>query len=114
MTGLYARWINRWESKLANRDTNRLVRPFEWGLDWLPNPPDSPASLREYLVENTKRSSDFFSYQTPSDFTLQSGRLTFTSAVESPYPENNKASARFFPVSDPQRRAVIVLPQWNS
>ena len=31
MTGLYARWMDRWERKLATRDTNRVVRPFEWG-----------------------------------------------------------------------------------
>ena len=35
MTGLYARWMDRWERKLATRDTNRVVRPFEWGTDWL-------------------------------------------------------------------------------
>ena len=35
MTGLYARWMDRWERKLATRDTNRVVRPFDWGADWL-------------------------------------------------------------------------------
>ena len=35
MTGLYARWMDQWERKLATRDTNRVVRPFEWGTDWL-------------------------------------------------------------------------------
>jgi len=52
MTGLYARWIDRWERKLATRDTNRVVRPFEWGTDWLhaigfpaiaADPDDTPA-----------------------------------------------------------------------
>src|SRR6185369_4268940 len=114
MTGLYARWIDRWETKLANRDTNRLVRPFEWGLDWLPDPPVDPQGLTAYIAEHTRRSSEFFSYQTPSDFTLQDGRLRFTSAVESPFPENNQTMARFFAVPDTKRRAVIVLPQWNS
>ena len=114
MTGLYARWIDRWETKLASRDTNRLVRPFEWGLDWLPNPPAASSALPAYLAENTRRSAEFYSYRTPSDFSFAAGRLTFTSAVESPYPENNQVLARLFPVSDPKRRAVIVLPQWNS
>ena len=68
MTGLYARWIDRWETKLANRDTNRLVRPFEWGLDWLPNPPADSSALPDYLAAHTKKSSDFFSYETPTDF----------------------------------------------
>jgi hypothetical protein len=35
MPGLYAHWMDRWERKLATRDTNRVVRPFEWGTDWL-------------------------------------------------------------------------------
>ena len=35
MTGTYARWIDRWERRLASRDRNRVVRPFEWGTDWL-------------------------------------------------------------------------------
>ena len=35
MTGLYARWMDRWERKLATRDTNRISRPFDWGADWL-------------------------------------------------------------------------------
>jgi hypothetical protein len=114
MTGLYARWIDRWETKLANRDTNRLVRPFEWGLDWLPGAPADPSALSVYLAEHTRRSGEFYSYQTPADFNLEDGRLAFTSAVESPYPENNRVMARYFPVRDAKRRAVIVLPQWNS
>ena len=35
MTGMYARWMDQWERKLAMRDTNRVVRPFEWGTEWL-------------------------------------------------------------------------------
>src|SRR5262249_55310704 len=35
MTGFYGRWIDRWERRLAGRDTNRVVRPFEWGTEWL-------------------------------------------------------------------------------
>ena len=33
--GFYGRWMDRWERKLATRDTNRVVRPFEWGTEWL-------------------------------------------------------------------------------
>jgi hypothetical protein len=29
--GIYARYMDRWERKLATRDNNRVVRPFEWG-----------------------------------------------------------------------------------
>src|ERR1700693_98454 len=31
---LYGRWIQSWEERLCYRATNRVVRRFEWGLDW--------------------------------------------------------------------------------
>ena len=39
--------------------------------------------------------------------------LTFTSAVDSPWPENNRVHARLFAVSN-SGPAVVVLPQWNA
>ena len=41
------------------------------------------------------------------------GVLTFPSALATPHPENNIVHARFFPARD-KRRAVVVMPQWNS
>jgi len=32
---LYARWMYSWETRLTSRDLNRIVRPLEWGFDWL-------------------------------------------------------------------------------
>ncbi len=32
---LYARWMYDWETRLTTRDQNRIVRPLEWGFDWL-------------------------------------------------------------------------------
>ena len=34
-SGPYARWMFAWETRLTTRDTNRIVRPLEWGFDWL-------------------------------------------------------------------------------
>src|ERR1700677_1199051 len=31
---LYAKWMLDWENRLCSRATNRVVRPFDWGLDW--------------------------------------------------------------------------------
>src|ERR1700754_4958560 len=31
----YAKWMYAWETSLTTRDTNRIVRPLEWGEDWL-------------------------------------------------------------------------------
>ena len=124
MPGIYGRWIDNWERKLATRDTNRVVRPFEWGLDWLGRldfpslPAHTNGNAREAIgcfVHDAVADSDrFFSYRTPPDYQLRAGRLTFTSPVESPYPENNTVHSLWFPAQRARGRAVLVLPQWNA
>ncbi|HUI56921.1 MAG TPA: hypothetical protein VLY04_18225 [Bryobacteraceae bacterium] len=124
MPGLYARWIDEWERKLATRDTNRVVRPFEWGTDWLhsldfPSCPagangDAAAHVSRFVVDALADSDRFFSYDPVSDFQLHDNRLTFTSPVRSPYSENNTVHALWFPASKDRGRALVVLPQWNS
>src|SRR5690242_1300656 len=99
MTGIYARWMDGWERKLATRDTNRVVRPFDWGTDWLhrvgfPGCPaeangNARACVDRFVTEALADSDRFFAYDRPTDFHLENGRLTFTSPVESPYKENN-------------------------
>src|SRR5688572_15236317 len=52
----------------------------------------------------------------------EAGTLRFPTAFETPHPENNTVSARWFPargeaptgVRKGRGRAVLVLPQWNS
>ena len=44
---------------------------------------------------------------------LDDGVLTFSSAIESPWPENNRVYARFFPAKT-TGPAVVVLAQWNA
>ena len=34
MASLYQKWMYAWETRLTTRDTNRVVRPLEWGMDW--------------------------------------------------------------------------------
>ncbi len=113
----YARWMDRWENDLATRDKNRVARPFDWGLDWLdgvtPNG-DTHATVSDYVRRSIASSDRYFSYETPSDFELQGSHLTFSSALRSCYPENNTVHGVFFPSANRQRRAVVVLPQWNS
>jgi hypothetical protein len=31
----YARWMYAWETRLTTRDENRVVRPLEWGFEWI-------------------------------------------------------------------------------
>src|SRR2546430_2616662 len=103
MPGLYARWMDRWERKLATRDTNRVVRPFDWGADWLhsigfPGFPasvngDSAACMARFVDQALADSDRFFSYEPVRDYRLKAGELTFTSPVPTRYPENNTARA---------------------
>ena len=78
----YQEWMYRWEYRLTTRDTNRVARPFEWGLEWSRGWPgvngEAPASaedteryffdLNEKLVAN---SDEFYSYEKPTDFHLE-------------------------------------------
>jgi hypothetical protein len=122
--GLYARWMDRWERKLASHDSNRIVRPFEWGTDWLtqmefPRWPagvngDAPVALSRFVEEAIRHSDRFFAYAPVRDYLLKNGLLTFTSPVRSPYPENNTVPARWLPAPRDRGRAVLILPQWNS
>jgi hypothetical protein len=154
----YARWMNAWEYRLETRDSNRVVRPFEWGLDWtadfhgLPNLSkplptlNSSEEQKRYFFEMNDRlianSDEFYGYTTPDDFMLErrpirvhgtgskanpvvddakyAGQfgtfLRFTSPVRSPYPENDRVNARWFPAppaSGKPKRAIIIVPQWN-
>ena len=121
---LYARWMDKWERKLATRDTNRVVRPFEWGTDWLDSTGflDAPLHANGNSADSFARfvsavlvdSDRFYSYKTPEDFQLKGDSLTFTSPVRSFFPVNNTVHAKWFPAPGGRRRALVVLPQWNA
>jgi len=116
--------MDRWERKLATEDTNRIVRPFEWGTDWLNSlefpacPAEVNGNARECLegfASQALADSDrFYSYPSVQDYRLAEGRLTFTSPVPSKYPENNQVHGLWFPAPRDAGRALVVLPQWNS
>mgnify|MGYP000203413058 CR=1 FL=1 len=117
MKGFYARWMDDWERRLAGRDNDRILYPFEWGLEWIGAPPeagDAAPLMAEYSRKAMQSSEEFFSYRRPSDYRIENQHLTFTSPVQSPYPENNRVHADFFPCSRSNGRAVLVLPQWNA
>jgi len=120
----YGRWVDDWERSLCFRATNRVVRPFEWGLEWTSRWPVASASLplngddpeQRLLRLNAEAAADsdrFFQHQTPRDFSLRDNILRFTSSVVTPYPENNVVHGQWFPAKR-MDRAVIVLPHWNA
>jgi hypothetical protein len=116
-----ARAFHAWERRLAFADDNRLVRPFEWGLDWLglESAESDPATTLADWSARTMMDTDAFYRAPPLGPVERSGdRLTFRSAIETPHPENNVVTLRVFPARERRpgqpRRAVVVLPQWNA
>jgi hypothetical protein len=115
-----ARIFHRWERRLAAAATNRIVRPFEWGLEWVDGHGaediDPAAHLEEWAARMVSASDQFFALPPCSNPLLEGDRLSFQSAVVTPHATNNLVRARYFPVASPlgRRRAVLVLPQWNA
>ena len=126
---MISKLFHRWEQRLADVSrAERLVRPFDWGLDWLPpngTPDGVPLQVVRAWVDEIMQDTDAFFTPVPTtDYTWTSvdpvtaakgeaGTLRFPSALQTPHPENNRVHARFFPARD-KRRAVVVMPQWNS
>jgi pimeloyl-ACP methyl ester carboxylesterase len=131
-------FFHAWERRLASITKDRVVRPFEWGLDWLsPNgrEPQAPeAHIRQWVDEVMRDTTTFFETPPTRDYEFQpasddrqrkgdAGTLRFPSALVTPHDVNNIAVARWFPSagepapgrgSKSRGRAVVVLPQWNS
>ena len=118
--------MHRRERAYYDRDNNRVVRPFEWGLPFVVDHVngDDPRTVLRRHTENVLRDSEQF-YDLPAinDFNLDGDQLTWTSAVHTDAVENNVARARFFPAKSrnrrprngkPANRAVVVVPQWNA
>jgi hypothetical protein len=126
--GRYRNWMYGWENGLANRSTDRIVRPFEFGLEWSEHWPCSRNFPRngtdpiEYIEQLNQRiianSGEFFGYDPPSDFRLHKKAdgewLQFTSPVKTPYAENNTVHCLWYPARGGGRKAITLLPHWNS
>lgn len=132
-------FFHTWERRLASVSKDRVVRPFEWGTDWLPVngyaslPPAD--QVRLWVDEVMANTHDFFTpppttaYQfdeAPAELRRsgEAGTLRFESALKTPDVENNTVVARWFPARGEaapgsttggrRGRAVLVLPQWNA
>ncbi|HEV8368008.1 MAG TPA: hypothetical protein VGQ39_08655 [Pyrinomonadaceae bacterium] len=114
-------YMHRRERWYHQRDDNRKVRPFDWGLSHIfdhVNGDDPREVLRQHTAQVMRSSDDFYALPEISDFELNGDQLTWTSVIETPSPENNLARGRFFPAKSKDgkrsRKAVVVLPQWNA
>jgi hypothetical protein len=87
LSKLYTRWMFAWETALTTRDTNRLVRPVEWGFDWLEDFARPRGLMPDPAVEHDPQAAEdallaisrailadreaFYGYVRPADFRLE-------------------------------------------
>jgi dienelactone hydrolase len=125
-------FFHAWERRLSSITKDRVVRPFEWGLDWIPDnghqPGAPPAEIIDRYVSEVMADTDaFFSPPPTTDYTLRPAPdgdlLTFPSALTTPHASNNTVRCRYFPAlagrgssrdARAGKAAVLVMPQWNS
>lgn len=129
---MISRFFHAWEHRLAFRTNGRIVRPFDWGVDWLPpnarnghngQPPER--RVQHWVDEVMRDTPAFFTPPPTADYLFEdaapeqrrkgeAGTLRFPSALITPHSANNVVAARWFPARRDRNRAVLVLPQWNS
>jgi hypothetical protein len=125
----FERKIRRYEHRRWTTDDNRRVAPFHWGLQHIGGFPDDPnpgAYVRQYARNAIEHSRDWYATTPATDYQLdRENVLTFTSSIESPWPENNLVHAQFFPARETvstrsrgprsgQGPAILLLPNWNA
>ena len=124
---LYSKWMFRWETKLTSRDTNRVERPFEWGLDWMGGWPlvnghqPQPTEIESYVHRlNDKivtESDTFFDYKVPADFRLENRKVERFHTGSGPAPKDKKITHADFlrftsPVKTPYPENNLVNARW--
>jgi dienelactone hydrolase len=118
-------FFHAWERRLASVTKDRSVRPFEWGLDWIPQNGDRPAPsnvegpgappadvIRDYVSQVMADTDAFFTPPPTTEYRLQAAPdgdlLTFPSALTTPHESNNTVRCRYFPARLKPRPADTV------
>src|ERR1700689_5204385 len=128
----YRRWIYDWESRLTSRDNNRIVRPFDWGLEWARNWPgiaqfplpanqDHQRAMVEYLTTINSylvaNSDEFFPYPKPTDFRIEHRKVElFHTGSQPPKKLPKDEWAKFLrftsPIESPYAENNLVNARW--
>ena len=134
------RLMHKRERHYAMLNDNRVVRPFEWGTEFLPGVAKGadPLELFDRHSQEVLESSDeYFSIPKAIDYKLETFTfpsaasmnaddlpqapepieipvVSWQSAVVTPAAENNTAYATYFPHNGDRDAAVIILPHWNA
>ena len=128
-------FFHAWERRLAAVTTDRVVRPFEWGLDWIGRtgealggadnaPTGAGDTLSKWVAQVMADTDAFYTPEPTTEYTLSAAHangdriLSFPSALATPHSNNNTVYCRLVAprraAADQPRAAVLVLPQWNS
>jgi hypothetical protein len=112
---MFRLFFHAWERRLASVTKDRVVRPFEWGTEWLSSNGHDSSSPRERVeqwVDEVMRDTPAFfhvpetrHYQfDPADADRQrkgeAGTLRFESALTTPHDVNNVVVGRWFPARE--------------
>ena len=144
MSGIYEKFMTAWETRLTTRDTNRVVRPLDWGIEWARrwplvngNFPEHEGAYESFLHklndDIVARSDEFFAYAVPTDFRLEQRKIELFPTGSNANEKAPKGDGMFLRFTSPVRtpypendlvnarwfetggkRAVIVLPHWNA
>ena len=119
------RLFHSWEHRLASSTKDRVVRPFDWGLDWLPESAsaevatsavalggarDPAERVVSWVDEVMRDTAAFFSAPATAEYAFtpagrferrkgEAGTLSFPSVIRTRHPENNTVTARWFPAA---------------
>ncbi|HXW61598.1 MAG TPA: hypothetical protein VEJ45_03295 [Candidatus Acidoferrales bacterium] len=99
-----------------DHEKRRSRLPFAWGLDHIggeTNGEDPRAFLARYVEDAVAGSDEWYAAAEARDYALTDGLLTFTSAITSPWAENNRVYGQLFRAKR-EGSAVVVLAQWNA
>src|SRR4051794_8794142 len=107
--------FHAWERRLASVTKDRTVRPFDWGLDWVPPnghrgavaPDQQPGDWVAHVMSDTDA---FFTPEPTTDYRVRPAAadaerlLSFPSALHTPHATNNTVHARLFQARGRSRR----------
>ena len=111
------RYMHKRERYFAMLNAHRIVRPFEWGTEFISDHPngDDPRKLFvDYSKKTIANSESFFFDPGIPEFEKNGNVITWPSGVATPSTENNTVYATYFPHAANRKSAVLVLPHWNA
>src|SRR5580693_6690223 len=91
--------VRRYEHMRWAQEPNRRVLPFAWGLEHIGGDADDPdprGFLDRFAEATIARSEEWFGAEAKGDYKLEGGVLSFTSAIASPWAENNRVYGQLF------------------